>query len=1019
MEEYKIAVADDVSVPGITLENWLEITEEGLRKKYLSRLTEMEIARDYLSSFIEEGLEKELKEKREGDLIDNVRLYHITEMVYKTGESITDKFTTVFHTLSPYETTAFILLDSDGEKTDFYVGVRNNETDEERKRSTVTIGETLKSTLMGQFPGIRIEKVYRQQTQCISEKIFRQKNVASVSIVGNAKTSKDQKNEEFIQGLEKLAMTMQGRKYMAVIMAENKSLRVSIQKYRKEYQDLYTGLSVFQKVQLSESESDSESGNKSFFELNGKQKAAMIGGAAVALAGAIGGAAIGAASSSFGMYVGVGAMLGGQIAGQLGNFIGALAPGEQKSSSDSSAMSTTRENKAVTDLMKYLDDEIKRTDEFDSYGIWNVAGYFVSDDMPTVEIAASNYRSLMNGETSGREISAINFWRKGSPSLSGRFEDLISPLSRFMHPRFIYGQKDGFNTYVDASSVISGKELGIHLGFPRSSIAGLPVLQHAEFGKEIVHDLQNAKKDEEKHPNTYITLGRLYNMGLPTEKRVTIDTKSLGMHTFVTGTTGSGKSTTVYQMLTELHYNGIPFLVVEPAKGEYKDVFGNWPGVKVFSTNPAIAPLLQLNPFEFPESVHVLEHIDGLVEIFSACWTMQAAMPALFKKAILRSYEKIGWDLCASVFEGEGKKYPDFRILVDQLKALIEESEYSAEVKSNYRGALVTRAESLTVGLNKLIFTNGSTPYSDLFDSSCILDISRMKSMETKSLIMGLMVYILNEYRMHQKKGSNEKLKHVTVLEEAHNLLKNTSMGQSSELVRKSVEMLTQTIAEIRTYGEGFIIVDQSPSSVDIAAIKNTSTKIVHRIPEVNDREAVGRSIGLDDDQMNEISRLPTGVAVVYQSGWMEPVLAKVDKQDDHKEEVYVNKVPQKVKLLSEARTELISVLMQPWFNRARIWGLGLEEDLRMADFKPADRKKIEKHMDYYITHRGRMCWEEADIPEIRNCLKAVLQISEQEMIAFSAAEDGAEALREAVRRKTKGLSDREIEEICFRLLKI
>ena len=75
---------------------------------------------------------------------------------------------------------------------------------------------------------------------------------------------------------------------MAVIMAENKSLRVSIQKYRKEYQDLYTGLSVFQKVQLSESESDSESGNKSFFELNGKQKAAMIGGAAVALAGAIG-----------------------------------------------------------------------------------------------------------------------------------------------------------------------------------------------------------------------------------------------------------------------------------------------------------------------------------------------------------------------------------------------------------------------------------------------------------------------------------------------------------------------------------------------------------------------------------------------------------------------------------------------------------------------------------------------------------------------------------------------------------
>ena len=321
------------------------------------------------------------------------------------------------------------------------------------------------------------------------------------------------------------------------------------------------------------------------------------------------------------------------------------------------------------------------------------------------------------------------------------------------------------------------------------------------------------------------------------------------------------------------------------------------------------------------------------------------------------------------------------------------------------------------MGLNKLIFTDDRTPYADLFDRSCILDLSRMKSMETKSLIMGLMVYILNEYRMHQKKGNNEKLKHVTVLEEAHNLLKNTSMGQSSELVRKSVEMLTQTIAEIRTYGEGFIIVDQSPSSVDIAAIKNTSTKIVHRIPEVNDREAVGRSIGLDDDQMNEISRLPAGVAVVYQSGWMEPVLAKVDKQDDRKE-VYVNKVPQKVKLLSEARTELISVLMQPWLKRERIWSLALEEDLRLADLRPADLKKIRKYADYYTSHRGSMRWEEADIPKLRDCLKAVLQISEKEMIAFLAAEDGAEALRKAVRRKTKGLSDTEIEEICFRLSK-
>lgn len=286
-------------------------------------------------------------------------------------------------------------------------------------------------------------------------------------------------------------------------------------------------------------------------------------------------------------------------------------------------------------------------------------------------------------------------------------------------------------------------------------------------------------------------------------------------------------------------------------------------------------------------------------------------------------------------------------------------------------------------------------------------------------MIMGLMVYILNEYRMHQKTGSDESLKHVTVLEEAHNLLKNTSMGQSSELVRKSVEMLTQTIAEIRTYGESFIIVDQSPSSVDIAAIKNTNTKIIHQTLEVNDRETVGRSIGLDDDQMNEISKLPTGVAVVYQNDWMKPVLTKVERQKYKTKSAYINKEPEKVKLQREVRTELISVLMQPWLKRARIRSRELEEDLRLADLRPADLKKIRKYADYYTSHRGSMRWEEADIPKLRDCLKAVLQISEKEMIAFSAAEDDGEVLQKAVRNKTEGFSDREIEEICFRLSKI
>ena len=982
-----------VSVKEITLENRLDIIGEGLRKKYLSRLTEMQIAPVGELLPLEE------------DLIDNVRMYHITEMVYGKGESVTDKFTTVFNTLSTYNATVFIVMDSDGRKSSFYIGVRNNETDPAKKRSTVTLGDTLKNALIGHFPGVKISNVDRSQISVLSDKIRRQQNMASVSVVGNAKNNKDQQNEQFAQGLEKLALAMQGRQYIALIVAENQPPQ-AVQILRKEYQDLYTKLSPLQKVQTSDSRSDSTSRSKSFAEMDGKQKAAMIGGAVASLAGSLGGAALGATVSSI-QVVG-GSMLGGQIASQFNGFINSLAPSEQVSYSYSTSKSTTMENKTVTDLMQLLDESLKRTNEFDSYGIWNVAGYFISDDMSASEIAASNYRSLMNGENSGREVSAINSWRQNDLSIPGNYSDLTTYLSRFAHPKFIYGHDGGYNVYTDASTVISGKELGLHLGLPRATISGLPVIQHAEFGKEVI-TYHLFSKEEELNPDERITLGRVFDLGQITNKKVELINKSLNMHTFITGSTGSGKSNTVYQMLAELHQDRIPFLVVEPAKGEYKDVFGNWNDVNVFSTNPNIAPLININPFKFPESIHVLEHVDGLVEIFSVCWPMYDAMPAFFKDAILRSYEEVGWDLGSSTFDGEEPEYPDFEVLVEQLNKLIEESDYASDIKSNYRGALVTRVKSLAVGLNKFIFTSEQTPYEVLFDQNCILDISRVKSTETKALIMGLIVYILNEYRVDRKTENNNGLKHVTVLEEAHNLLKNTSGGGSSELIGKSVEMLTQTIAEIRTYGEGFIIVDQSPSSVDISAIKNTNTKIVLRTPEANDRDAVGRSIGLSADQVNEIAKLPSGVAVVYQNDWVSPVLTMIDKAEVE-ESTYTIKNPTKIKSLKYARLQILKMLMQQWDDGNMIEEKTLRSSLSVLDIPRSIRKTIESLMDDYLLFDGILVWDDRDIPKLQVLVRSVLGIKDSELLAVNEPED----LMNLVRTKLKKCSVGFINATCY-----
>ena len=993
----------EIQTQSLSMENRLEIIEEGIRKKYLARLTEMQIAPVGELLPLEE------------DLIDNVRLYKVTEMVYPKDESATDKFTTVFNTLSTYNTTVFIILDSDGETTDFYIGVRNNEENEELKRSTVTLGDTLKNTLVGHFPGAKVNSIDRARITELSNKISNQKNVTSVSVVGSPKNDKEQSNNQFVQGIEKLALSMQNKQYIGIIVAENQSSK-TIQTLRSGYQELYTKLSPLQKVQLSENESESVSKNKSFFEMDGKQKAAMIGGAFVSLAGAVGGAVGGAGilvgGEAVQKAVGTvgGSMLGGQIAGQFNGFISSLAPSEQMTKAKSTTTSTTTENKAVTDIMQMLDESIQKTKEYDCYGMWNIASYFVSDDMSSAEIAASNYRSLMNGEKSGRELSAINSWRSNNPEIMGNFLDLTTYLSRFTHPKFCYGSKADYMVLTDATTSVSGKDLGLHMGLPRATVSGLPVIEHAEFGKEVT-SYQLFRKTVDLRPEERMTLGKVFDLGRITNKIVELENKSLNMHTFITGSTGSGKSNTVYQMLCELHQDNIPWLVIEPAKGEYKDVFGNWPDVNVYSTNPNVAELINLNPFRFPKSIHVLEHVDGLVEIFSACWPMYDAMPSFFKDAMLKSYECVGWDLGSSTFEGDNLEYPDFEILAEQLNNLIENSDYASDIKSNYRGALITRVKSLTVGLNKFIFTSEQTPYERIFDENCILDISRVKSGETKALIMGMMVYILNENRVDKKPSNNNGLKHITVLEEAHNLLKNTSSSNGeSDLVGKSVEMLTQTIAEIRTYGEGFIIVDQSPSSVDISAIKNTNTKIVLRTPEANDREAVGRSMGLTENQVNEIAKLPGGVAVVYQNDWVNPVLTMIDKAPV-KDGVYISDSSIRIRTIKSARTKILKVVMQPWIGENNVIDKEeLVESLKVLSLSRNERKELMEIIDDYELLGGNIIWNETEMDKLIRLVKSVLGINDKDIARVNSS---IELLR-LVRDRVKKMTDKDLKEICY-----
>ena len=535
-------------------------------------------------------------------------------------------------------------------------------------------------------------------------------------------------------------------------------------------------------------------------------------------------------------------------------------------------------NKAVEELLTRIDEQIKRTKESEDYGCYSCAAYFLSSRPSKALLAANTYRSLMIGEGSSVESGAVNLWQDRASVTAMR-----EYLKRFTHPVFArqLWENEADSLFYTAGTLVSGRELPMHLGLPTRSVHGLPIIEHAEFGRNVPDE---AMPDEDK-----MNLGKIYHMGKEEAAGLILNRQAMASHTFITGSTGTGKSNAVYHLLDEITKNGqTTFLVVEPAKGEYKNVFGNCTDVQVFGTNPRETPLLRMNPFAFPENIHILEHIDRLVEIFNACWPMYAAMPAVLKDAIERSYQKVGWDLRNS--ESEKGIFPTFFDLLDILPGVIEESHYSKDTQSDYVGALCTRVKSLTNGIyGSVLCAEDALSDAEMFDQNVIVDLSRVGSMETKSLLMGILVMKLQEYRMCSS-GMNSRLRHVTVLEEAHNLLRKTSAEQSQEganLQGKSVEMLANAIAEMRTYGEGFIIADQAPGLLDMSVIRNTNTKIILRLPDEEDRKLVGKSAALKEAQIDELSKLPLGVAAVYQNEWPEAVLCKIEAYPRPENAVY------------------------------------------------------------------------------------------------------------------------------------
>lgn len=848
------------------------------------------------------------------ELNKNVRFFDITQIVLNKNENTRDKLVSVFNAVNSVGASLLFFIKGEKNKVHIAFGLKSE------KQNDSTSFHILEDSLKSNFSGTNVNmilsdlntsvgKFYEQNYQ--SDKSF----VSAVTGVPGNRSEQENKDRQFIQGIERVVDAMQGEEYTMLLIADSINSQ-DMNASRQGLESLYSSLVPYCESQLTfgqnESEGISNSVSKSVTKTitngtsqsishtNGTSHTVTDGtssgvninpGVATTIAGAVIGSVV----------PGVGTMIGASIGGAIGGLGNALSFSKGKNNSESYGTSDSDmehsgsnyseanaeseskiegknsnygtnqslqikfENHTVKQLMKRIDETLKRYDNCADLGMWNCAMYCISESESISQRCASLYQGILRGKNSSLENNAITLWNKKQSNI------VLNSLLKMQHPVFNIE-----NMQITPGTLISSAELAIEAGLPSHSLPGLPVIECAEFGRTVSsYDGKEKSEVDEK-----IRLGKIYHMHSEEKLPVELNINSLASHTFITGSTGSGKSFTIYQMLSGLKLHGKKFLVIEPAKGEYKNEFGKYAD-EVYGTNQKFSQLLRINPFSFYDKTHILEHLDRLIEIFNVCWPMYAAMPAVLKEAIEKSYEDCGWDLALSENKYGDNLFPTFSDVTRNIRAIIDSSDYDSDNKGAYKGSLVTRLKSLSNGINGQIFTDDEIPMEDLFEKNVIVDLSRVGSAETKSLIMGLLVLKLQEYRMNQ---GTSKLKHVTVLEEAHNLLKRTSTEQSSEsanLLGKSVEMLTNSIAEMRAFGEGFIIADQAPGLLDMAVIRNTNTKIILRLPDQSDRELVGKAAGLNDDQIKELAKLPCGVAAVYQNEWIESVLCKVDEFTD------------------------------------------------------------------------------------------------------------------------------------------
>lgn len=357
---------------------------------------------------------------------------------------------------------------------------------------------------------------------------------------------------------------------------------------------------------------------------------------------------------------------------------------------------------------------------------------------------------------------------------------------------------------------------------------------------------------------------------------------SLTQHALIVGSSGFGKSTTVMSLLVQLWTNHqIPFMVFESTKTEYRSLLtsAGFADLQVITIGQEHISPFRLNPLAPPAGVRCGTHRGALLATLKLALPLFSPLPQILPEAIAETYDQAGWE-DDTVIE-DGIRPPTLRDLKRCFDIVFNRLGFEGDVRNMGR-SFTTRINSLLQdNLGKLLDTIPSTDFEALMRVPVVVEFDAIQDPEDLNV---LTAFLLDRVTASARRRGNSggKLRHVTVVEEAHFILPEAGMHEGNEASgdtgrRKSIQAFCHGISTLRARGEGFVLCSQSPATLAREAVKNTSTRVVHHLTDASDREAMLRDFAADQGNLAEVTgHLTRGEVIARWPGQEEPELVKV-----------------------------------------------------------------------------------------------------------------------------------------------